>query len=82
MKIFRKEKASTEQEVLKKQIELAEEQISELRRLRRKERLDKTREKLGWVLKNITPRGIRHPDSLVGNLHLYIPGRRGRTKIR
>ena len=28
------------------------------------------------------PKGIKHPDSLVSNSHLYIPGRRGRTRLR
>lgn len=27
------------------------------------------------------PKGIRHPDSLVTNIHLYVPGRKGRTKL-
>jgi len=27
------------------------------------------------------PKGIRHPDSLVTNLHLYVPGRRGKTRL-
>ena len=28
------------------------------------------------------PRGIRHPDSLITNMHLYSPGSRGKTRLR
>ena len=34
------------------------------------------------VLGNAFPRGIRHPDSLITNRHLYFPGRRGVTRLR
>lgn len=38
--------------------------------------------KLFRVFGNAIPKGIRHPDSLVTNRHLYFPGRRGRTRLR
>jgi hypothetical protein len=28
------------------------------------------------------PKGIRHPDALVTNKHLYFPGAKGGTKLR
>jgi hypothetical protein len=27
------------------------------------------------------PKGIKHPDSLVSNLHLYVPGKKGKTRL-
>jgi len=40
---------------------------------------------LGKVLKacgRAIPKGIRHPDSMITNMHLYSPNRRGKTKLR
>lgn len=42
-------------------------------------------EALGKVFKmfgGVIPKGIRHPDSLVTNRHLYHPGYSGKTKLR
>ena len=83
MRLFgKKEKLPPEQEILQKQIELAKQQISELQRLRKQGTQEETRKRLGWVLKNIMPKGIRHPDETVSNIHLYVPGRKGKTKLR
>jgi len=62
--------------------EVTERQIRELKRLRRVERNDRLREQLGWVFKNSFPKGIRHPDSTVKNIHLYVPGGKRRTNLR
>lgn len=49
------------------------------------ERSRRTTEKMGKILKvfgKAFPKGIRHPDSLITNLHLYKPGVKGKTKLR
>ena len=49
------------------------------------ERRRRNSEKMGKVLKSFgkaIPKGIRHPDSIVTNMHLYHPGYRGKTKLR
>jgi len=41
-------------------------------------------ESMGKLLKlfgNAVPRGIRSPDSTVRNIHLYVPGRKGKTRL-
>lgn len=38
--------------------------------------------KLFRVFGRAFPKGIRHPDSLITNRHLYCPGYRGRTRLR
>lgn len=53
--------------------------------LLKKERRRRTVAKMGSVLKvfgKAFPKGIRHPDSLVGNRHLYHPGYRGVTRLK
>lgn len=35
-----------------------------------------------FLAKNAMPKGIRHPDSLVTNKHLYFPGVRGPKKTK
>lgn len=52
--------------------------VRDMKSMRRRDSMGKL---LGMFGKAI-PKGIRHPDSLVGNRHLYIPGRRGRTILR
>ena len=40
--------------------------------------------RLGKILSvfgSIVPKGIKHPDSLVRNTHLYHPGYRGKTRL-
>jgi hypothetical protein len=51
--------------------------VKEEKRMRRGEPLKKILSMAGKAF----PKGIRHPDSLVSNLHLYVPGRRGRTRL-
>ena len=53
-------------------------------RLREREEREKRMEPMKKILSaagKMLPRGIRHPDSLVTNLHLYVPGRRGKTRL-
>jgi len=50
----------------------------------REERRRKSTENVGKVLKvfgKLVPKGVRHPDSLITNAHLYIPGKKGKTKL-
>lgn len=68
------------------EMRLAEMQIRELRRLRRQESMDRMASGMGKALNKITPKGIRHPDSLVRNAHLYgirsnNPNQRRRVKL-
>jgi len=49
------------------------------------ERRRRSTERIGTLLKGFgkaIPKGIRHPDSLITNLHLYQVGRKGTTKLR
>lgn len=49
------------------------------------ERRRRSAERLGKVFKlfgKAFPKGVRHPDSLIVNRHLYHPGYRGQTKLR
>lgn len=49
------------------------------------ERRRRSMASVGKVFKlfgRVIPRGVRHPDSLVVNRHLYHPGYRGKTKLR
>ena len=50
------------------------------------ERRRKTTEKMGKILSacgRLVPKGIRSPDSMITNLHLYKPGVRGKkTRLR
>lgn len=57
---------TSEQQVL-------QQQIDELKRLRRQQKVDRMAEQLEGVFKKMVPRGIRHPDSLIANRDLYIP---------
>ena len=62
-----------------------EELVREYIRVVKSEKRRKATEGLGKLLKafgNAFPRGIRHPDSLIKNRHLYHPGYRGRTRLR
>ena len=48
------------------------------------EKRRRTTERVGKVLSVLgkaMPKGIRHPDSLVRNIHLYHPGYRGKTRL-
>ena len=50
----------------------------------KQERRRRTTQRVGKILGmfgKVMPRGIRHPDSLVRNLHLYHPGYRGKTRL-
>jgi len=76
MRLFRKkEELTPEQRVTQRQ-------ISELKKLRRQEQMAKVQKDLGFLFRHSFPKGIRHPDSLVGNRHLYIPRRKGRTVLK
>ena len=52
---------------------LTQAQIDEMKRLRKKETMAQIRSQMSTVFKHITPKGIKHPDSLVRNAHLYRP---------
>jgi len=56
-------------------------QIDQLRRLERGRKTEKLRGQLGWVFKGVIPKGIRNPDSLIVNKHLYIGGS-GKTRLK
>lgn len=59
---------------------LAREYIAE----RKRERRDRRNEQLGKVFKafgRALPRGIKHPDSMITNMHLYRPTK-GKHKTR
>lgn len=61
-----------------------EEVMREYIRLKKQERRDKSKEAMGKLLSaagRAFPKGIRYPDSLVTNVHLYVPGRRGKTTL-
>ena len=65
--------------------EMDEELVKEYIRTVKQERRRRATEKIGKVLKSfgkLIPKGVRSPDSLVTNLHLYKPGIRGKTKLR
>ena len=62
-----------DQRLAKKQIEITQAQIDEMKRLRKKETMAQIRSQMSTVFKHITPKGIKHPDSLVRNSHLYRP---------
>lgn len=57
---------------------LTQVQIDEIKRLRRKETTDRLRSQMGFVFKSAMPHGIRNPDSLITNMHLYAPPRDGK----
>jgi len=62
-----------------------EELIREYIRTVKSEKRRRTSDSIGRVfsaLGKLSPRGVRSPDSLVTNKHLYHPGYRGRTKLR
>lgn len=73
MGFFKKEKLTPEQEITKKQLELTRRQIGELKRARRQGSSLGMGKVLGAFGKAF-PKGIKSPDSLVTNLHLYKPG--------
>ena len=53
-------------------------------REKKREKADRRNQSLGRVFKafgRALPRGIRHPDSLITNMHLYRPSR-GKPKTR
>lgn len=52
--------------------------VKDLKRMKRQAATRKFMSSMG----NLVPKGIRHPDSLVGNRHLFIPGLKGKTKLR
>lgn len=58
--------------------------IEEIRALRKQNESGKSSgaQKLLGAFGKAIPKGIRHPDSLVSNSHLYLPGRRGKTRLR
>ncbi len=59
--------------------------IKEYIRTVKSERRRKSTEKLGSVLRaagKLLPKGVRNPDSMITNLHLYKPGVRGKTILR
>ena len=47
------------------------EQIRELRKERRQRSMDKMADGMGKAMSKMVPKGIKHPDSLVRNSHLY-----------
>jgi len=51
--------------------------VKDLKRMKRNESLGKVLRSFG----NVIPKGVRDPDSLVRNQHLYIPGKRGKTRL-
>ena len=54
-------------------------------KLQKEEKRRKTQENMGKILRAVGkafPKGIRHPDSLVTNRHLYVPGRKGKTVLK
>ena len=60
---------------------LAKEFISTVKQERRR----RTGERMGKLLGafgKLVPKGVRHPDSLITNRHLYHPGYRGKTRLR
>lgn len=62
-----------------------EELMREYVKLQKEEKRRRSSEAMGRLLGaagKMLPKGIRHPDSLCTNLHLYVPGRRGKTKLR
>ena len=70
---FKKEELTREQKI-------SQMQIDEMKRLRRKESTEKARKAVGFIFKNITPKGIRNPNDMVRNAHLYVGGR-GKTRL-
>lgn len=58
--------------------------LREYIRIVKSERRRRTTESMGKVLGafgKLIPRGVKHPDSLVRNVHLYHPGYRGKTRL-
>ena len=51
--------------------------VKYLKAQRAKESMSRVLSTFGKAL----PKGIRHPDSLVRNAHLYMPGRPGNTRL-
>jgi len=51
--------------------------VKEEKRMRRGEPMKKILSMAGKAF----PKGIRHPDSMCVNLHLYVPRRRGKTVL-
>lgn len=70
-----------EQAVTQAQID----QLKDLQRAREKaERQAQIKEwqgKFKWVFKKSVPKGIRDPNALVVNPHLYLPNKTGKTKL-
>lgn len=65
--------------------DISEETAKEYIRTVKAERRRKATERMGSVLGafgKLVPKGIRHPDSLVRNVHLYKPGMKGRTILK
>lgn len=56
-------------------------QINEMKRLRRRESTDRLRTQLGFVFKHITPKGVKDPNKMVRNIHLYAPPRDGKKHV-
>lgn len=59
--------------------------LKELRKIVKDLKGMRRRESVGKILRvfgNAFPKGIRHPDSLVRNLHLYKPGMKGKTILK
>ena len=52
--------------------------VKDLKAMRRGRSLNKVLGAFG----KLVPKGIRHPDSLITNLHLYKPGVKGKTRLR
>jgi len=62
-----------------------EQLIREYIKIVKSEKRRRAQEGLGKVFRafgRAFPRGIRHPDSMITNMHLYRPGRRGTTRLR
>ncbi len=61
-----------------------EELIREYIKAVKEEKRRRSTQRIGKILSvfgKVMPKGIRHPDSLVTNLHLYHPGYRGKTRL-
>ena len=71
-----------EQKLTQEQISISKRQIDQLKRLESRERRERVRKQLSWAFRKTVPKGIRHPDSTVANIHLYLPGRKGKTNLR
>ena len=59
--------------------------MKEYLRERKREKREKSSARMGGFFKafgKAIPKGIRHPDSLVKNAHLYTGGHKGKTRLK